>query len=146
MTTRLFTTLIVLFFSTGCATHPVRPEPTVAMGDSSGYARMVSIRHKDLKSVCSFEKFQEGFRYTYMSMWNGRVDKVLVSKPSSDVATYYKGKIFYSKPNKKAILDANPRERNGYNECQESSYQQGKMNGFLYSLDDLKVLQESAPK
>ena len=146
MTHRLLSSIILISLLAGCAAQPNKLEPTVVIGDPAGLVKTVSVRHKDLKSVCSFEKFQEGFRYTYMSMWNGRIDKILESKPRSDIATYYKSKFFYSKPNTKAILDANPRDRDQYSACQESSYQQGKINGFLYSLEDLKGLEENEPK
>jgi hypothetical protein len=146
MIRKAFSTFIFMSLLAGCTSQSVKPERTVAMGDTSGYVRTVNIKPKDLRSVCNFDNFQEGFRYTYMSMWNGRIDKILESSPTSNVTAYYKGKFFYSKPNTKAALDANPRDRDGYNECQEASYQQGKMNGFIYSLEDLKGLEESAPK
>lgn len=146
MTYRFLASLTMISLLAGCAAQPNKPEPRIVVGDPAGLVKTVSVRSKDLKSVCSFEKFQEGFRYTYMSMWNGRIEKILESKPRSDIATYYQRKFFYSKPNTKAVLDENPRDRDQYSECQEGSYQQGKMNGFLYSLEDMKALEEGAPK
>lgn len=146
MTHRLLISLSLISLLPGCVTQPSKPEPKLVIGDPSGFVKTVDIRKTDLKSVCSFNKFQEGFRYAYMSMWNGRIEKVLASKPRPDISSYYESKIFYSKPNTKAALDANPGDRDQYSECQEGSYQQGKMNGFLYSQEDLKRLEAGAPK
>lgn len=146
MITRLLATIIVVLFSTGFTAGSIWHRPTVTMGDPAGYVRSVDVRQSDLKNVCSFKKFQEGFRYTYMAMWNGRIEKVLELTQKTDAVTYYQGKLFYSNPNKIATLDADPTDRDDYSMCEENSYQQGKIQGFLYSLDDLKVLEEAAPK
>jgi hypothetical protein len=146
MTRTLLPALTALTLFTACAPLIPHQGPTVSIGDASGFTTTVNLRRKDLKPVCSLEHFREGFRYTYMSMWNKRVETILEAKPAPDVAAYYSGKLFHSGPGIKAALNENPRSRDGYNECQEGSHQQGKMHGFLYALDDLKSLEEGAPK
>ncbi len=143
---RMLTIFVVLAFLAGCTTQPVRVEPSVTLGDVSGYVSVVAIKHKDLKNVCNFEIFQEGFRYTYMSMWNSRIDKILESQLKPDVAAYYTKKFFYAKPNVKATLDTGPSARDRHGECQEASYQLGTINGFIYSLENLERLEQGAPE
>lgn len=146
MICRLLPALTALTLITACAPLTSHQGATVSIGDASGFTTVVNLRRKDLKPVCSLEHFREGFRYTYMSMWNKRVETILEVKPAPDVTAYYTGKLFYSRPGIKAMLDENPQSRDGDSECQETSYQQGKMHGFIYALNDLKGLEEGAPK
>lgn len=153
MSIRLSICVASLFLLVACTAQGVRPDAaeapqsfSITVGDSSAYVRTVSVASQDLKGVCNIEHFKQGFRYTYMSMWNGRLDKIMEGNPPPDQVEYYKGRSFNSVPGKKATLDANPSERDTSNMCLEGSYQQGKMRGFMSALADLKILEDAAPK
>jgi len=139
-----FTTALIF---TGSFSLSVHAQSSVAVGDSSGYVAAVLVRDQDLKNVCSVEKFQEAFRFAYMSMWNGRIDKILEAKPNAAIVTYYEEKYFFTAPDKRATATSYQRNREGDTTyCQEASHQQGTTNGFLYALEGLKVLEDHAPK
>ncbi|TBU76556.1 hypothetical protein DNK06_16915 [Pseudomonas daroniae] len=129
----------------GCAGQSHINVKEVEIGDASGYVKSVKIKQDDITSACDFSTFEDGFKYTYMSMWNGRIEEIIKADPEQNVIDHYTKLIFNSKHNVKATLDEDTDSRSSYSYCQESSYQQGKISGFLYSVEDLKALENKPP-
>lgn len=141
MLKRTITLLLATAVLTGCAAQPAKNEKTVAIGDSSGHTQVVVLKQQDIANACDLAAFENGFKYTYMSMWNGRIEEIIKTQPEQSTADHYSTLFFNSKPNIRAALDEDPAARNGYSYCQESSYQQGKISGFTYSIEGLKKLE-----
>jgi hypothetical protein len=130
---------------TGCSTQPHKNEKEIEIGDTSGYVQNVKIKQDDIADACDFSAFEDGFKYTYMSMWNGRIEEIIKASPEQRTIDHYMKLFFNSKHNVRATLDEDTDSRNSYSYCQESSYQQGKISGFLYSVEDLKALENKSP-
>ncbi|WP_131186264.1 hypothetical protein [Stutzerimonas kirkiae] len=137
--------LFITTFLTGCAAQPHQNEKTVGIGDSSGHTQVITIKQSDIANACDLSAFEDGFKYTYMSMWNGRIEEILKTSTEQSATDYYSKLFFNSEPNTRAVLDKAPETRANYSYCQESSYQQGKISGFIYSIEDLKRLEEKSP-
>lgn len=129
----------------GCAGQSHTNEKEVEIGEKSGYVKNVKIRQNDIAGVCDFSAFEHGFKYTYMSMWNGRIEELIKTSPEPSVFDHHSKLFFNSSHNVRATLDEDVNSMSRYSYCQESSYQQGKINGFIYSLEDLKELEKSRP-
>jgi hypothetical protein len=137
--------LVATSLLAGCAAKKNQNDGEIRIGDASGYVGIVKLKQRDVADTCNLRAFEEGFKYTYMSMWNSRIEKILEVRPSQIVADYYSRFFFNSKLDFRATLDEVPEARSRYNYCQELSYQEGKLNGFIYSLEGLKMLEENAP-
>jgi hypothetical protein len=121
-------------------------DKSIQIGDQTGYVKNIKINEDDLLHVCDLEAFRVGFSYTYMAMWNSHIEHYLKDNNNEDEKKYYLSNIFYSEPNIKASLSGNPKVTNGYSSCKSDSYQQGKMNGFIYEIEDIRSIKESAAK
>ncbi|MDF3197027.1 hypothetical protein [Pseudomonas sp. 1928-m] len=129
----------------GCAGKSHINEKEVEIGDASGYVKNVKIKQNDIADVCDFNAFEDGFKYTYMSMWNGRIEEIIKASPEQKVIDHHTKLFFNSKHNVRATLDEDVDSMSSYSYCQESSYQQGKISGFIYSVEDLKALENKSP-
>lgn len=127
---------------TGCAAQSITPEKAVTIGDPSGHTQIVALKQQDIANACNLTAFEDGFKYTYMSMWNSHLEAILEKQPEQRTADHYSTLFFNAKPNTRAALDEDPAAHRDYNYCQESSYQQGKISGFMYAIEDLKKLEE----
>lgn len=113
-------------------------EKIIQIGDRSGYVKDIGIKDNDLLHVCDLDAFRVGFGYTYMAMWNSHIDHQLKESKSEDEKARYLLHIFHSEPNVKATMSGNPKETDTYSSCKSNSFQQGKMSGFLYELEDIR--------
>lgn len=136
----LVTTMTVLFSNAAFA------EKSIQIGDPTGYVKNIKIKDDDLLHVCDLDAFTVGFGYTYMAMWNTHIEHYVKESNNEDEKKHYLSNIFNSEPNKKASMSGNPKVTNGYSSCKSDSFQQGKMNGFLYEIEDIRSIKESAAK
>ena len=128
----------------GCAGKSHINGKEVSVGDVSGYVKNVKIKQNDITAACDFNAFKDGFKYTYMSMWNGRLEEIIKASSEQNVIDHHSKLFFNSEQNVRATLDEEIDSRSNYSYCQESSYQQGKISGFIYSIEDLKVLENKS--
>lgn len=126
----------------GCAGKPNANGKEVSVGDASGYVKNVKLKQSDITGLCDFNAFEDGFKYTYMSMWNGRLEEIIKASSEQDVIDRHTKLFFNSKQDVRATLDEVVESRGNYSFCQESSFQQGKINGFIYSIEDLEILEK----
>lgn len=126
-------TVLIMLFS-----NAVLAEKTIQIGDQSGYIKDIGIKDSDLLHVCDLDAFRTGFGYTYMAMWNSHVEHRLKESKSEDEKTHYLSHIFNSEPNIKASLSGNPKETGTYSSCKSNSFEQGKIRGFIYELEDIR--------
>ncbi len=125
-----------------CTSQFVRSEQIIIADDDSKYVRVVEVSEKDLSNVCSFNVFKDGFSTTYIDMWNARINFILKLNLRQDVILYYKDKLFSSKVKQEDSIEKASLRSNA---CDINSYQQGKILGFTYALDNLDEFQKKSP-